>query len=161
MVEFRPMFSPFFWGKPSSLYFLVPPTLLIRLLYCSAFLWFFFVSYIAHSLSFFTHLLFSVFFLPTQPHCSLFLRSPSSKTPVSICYVWAHLHGWRKGKESRGLLWIIHAATVEHQSSWDPPDAYPQDSSLLSRLLLFTCTLPIFYLFILLFVVFIHFSNST
>lgn len=63
---------------------------------------------------------------------------------VSICCVWACLHGWRKGKERRGLLWIIHAATVVHQSSWDPPDACPPDSLLLSRLLLFTCTLCVF-----------------
>lgn len=47
-------------------------------------------------------------------------------------------------KERRGLVWIIHAATVVHQSSWVPPDACPPDSLFLSWLHLFICTLCLF-----------------
>lgn len=99
----------------------------------------------ACSVSFLSPILVSIFFSYTSPFLSLsplLLLLPSIL--VSICCVWACLHGWRKGKERRGLLWIIHAATLVHQSSWDPPDACPPDSLLLSRLPLFTCTLCVF-----------------
>lgn len=78
-----------------------------------------------------------------SPHTSPLLSLLPLLLPsilVSVCCVWARLHGWRKGKERRGLVWIIHAGNVAHQSSRDPPDACPPDSLLLSLLPLFTCT---------------------
>ena len=91
-------------------------------------------------------------------YISLSLTLPPLLLPsilVSICCVWARLHGWRKGKESIGLVWIIHAAALVHQSSWDPPDACPPDFLLLSPLPLYmhslSSLLPVWVTYVLLF----------
>ena len=49
---------------------------------------------------------------PLLPLSPLFLPS----TPVSICCVWARLHGWRKGKERVSLNYTCSSSSAQIQS---------------------------------------------
>lgn len=119
------------------------PTLFIYLTLFSALS----ISHLPVAYHFSSLILISIFPPHISPILPLFpLLFPS--TLASICCVWARLHGWRRGKARRGLVSIIHAAAVVHQSSRDPPDACPPDLQLLSQLPLFTCT-PCICLFLL------------
>lgn len=99
---------------PHPLYSLVLPTLLIylRYLFSPPPLFPLLPSLLLPVASHFPSLSSFPYFYPhTSP---LLLLSPLllPSTLVSICCVWVRLHGWRKGKERSGLVWIKHAAAV-------------------------------------------------
>lgn len=70
--------------------------------------------------------------------CSIFFLAFSCLSLSQ--YALSGLVCMARGKEGRGLVWIIHISNIMHQPNRDPADACPPDSLLLSLLPLFTCT---------------------